>query len=204
MLTLMLRFEQMGSGGGATLNSGLGSQLFGGGGFGEPVSWDSPPPAAVTEPTVEKVAQPDLEDDDEFASGGSEDDYSYSEDEDAAKAADVDPPKSTDTSDPAVDALSSTLSHTDLTSNELPSKAQWTDLPSYIPMYLNTNFEYITPQPKATVPKAAVSDPKDAKDAMWAMEGYERSRDVDEVFERFMKRVAEEGEQCIRCDHPRP
>ena len=32
-----------------------------------------------------------------------------------------------------------------------------------------------------------------------AMEGYENSLDVDQVFERFVRRVSYEGEQCIRC-----
>ncbi|KAF5313550.1 hypothetical protein D9619_013745 [Psilocybe cf. subviscida] len=34
----------------------------------------------------------------------------------------------------------------------------------------------------------------------WAKEAYENSIDVDQVFERFMKRVGYEGEQCVQSD----
>jgi pre-rRNA-processing protein TSR4 len=81
----------------------------------------------------------------------------------------------------------------------------WKAAPSYPPLYLSTLGEYLPPQPKAKLPPGVqVTDPdhensrKDAKDISWAMEPYENSLDVDQVFERFAKRVGYEGEQCVR------
>lgn len=36
------------------------------------------------------------------------------------------------------------------------------------------------------------------KGTTWASETYENSLKVDQVFERFSKRVGAEGEQCVR------
>ncbi|KAJ7601089.1 programmed cell death protein 2 [Mycena floridula] len=65
--------------------------------------------------------------------------------------------------------------------------------------------KYLPAQPKAKLPAGAqVSDPdeepKGGKDVSWAFEPYENSLEVDHAFERFTKRVAFEGEQCVRAD----
>ena len=75
------------------------------------------------------------------------------------------------------------------------------------PQYLSTDTEFIPAPPKqngSTIVEdgAHGDDKKDAGEVeKWnaAMEGYENSLDVDQVFERFVKRVSYEGEQCIRC-----
>lgn len=77
----------------------------------------------------------------------------------------------------------------------------WTSAPAYPPLYLSTTSEYIPPPPKLKLPPGVtVEDPLDdeGKSGGWAPEGYENSMDLDHVFERFAKRVASEGEQCIR------
>lgn len=81
----------------------------------------------------------------------------------------------------------------------------WTAAPAYPPLYLSTMSEYIPPPPKTKLPAGVrvedqVDDEgKNGKDPSWALENYENSMDLDHVFERFVKRVSSEGEQCIRC-----
>ncbi|KIJ20783.1 hypothetical protein PAXINDRAFT_65908 [Paxillus involutus ATCC 200175] len=80
----------------------------------------------------------------------------------------------------------------------------WTATPSYPTMYLSTVSEYIPQSPKAKIPgNARIEDPaeddsKTGKEATWALEGYENSVEVDNVFDRFTKRVGHTGEQCFR------
>jgi len=82
-------------------------------------------------------------------------------------------------------------------------ESPWQNAPSYPPLYLSTVTEYLPPQPKPRLPKGVTvedlgdEDKKD-KDISWAKETYEDSLDVDEVFERFMKRAGYESEQCVR------
>ena len=80
--------------------------------------------------------------------------------------------------------------------------SQWKSVPRYPPMYMSTAAEYLPPAPKAR------GSPEDAlleeaaegktKDGGWGMEGYENSMNLDNVFERFTRRVGYQGEQCIR------
>ncbi|KAF8885017.1 programmed cell death protein 2 [Infundibulicybe gibba] len=90
------------------------------------------------------------------------------------------------------------------------SESAWKAAPLYPPLYLSTSSEYLPPQPKLKLPPGAqISDPleddnggkkgKD-KDISWASEAYENSLELDHVFERFMKRVDYEGEQCVRYE----
>ncbi|KAG5645715.1 hypothetical protein DXG03_005410 [Asterophora parasitica] len=87
-------------------------------------------------------------------------------------------------------------------------ESPWKAAPSYPPIYLSTVSEYLPPQSKAKLPPGAqVSDPLDDdskggkdKDISWASEAYEDSLEMDHVFERFTKRVAFEGEQCVRYE----
>ncbi|KAF5328161.1 hypothetical protein D9619_013450 [Psilocybe cf. subviscida] len=92
------------------------------------------------------------------------------------------------------------------------SDSAWTAAPSYPPLYLSTTSEYVPPEPKPKIPKDALVDAllddddkgKKGKGGdgieSWAKEAYENSMDVDQVFERFMKRVGYEGEQCVRYE----
>ncbi|KAF9221417.1 hypothetical protein BS17DRAFT_785351 [Gyrodon lividus] len=82
----------------------------------------------------------------------------------------------------------------------------WAATPSYPAMYLSTMSEYIPQPPKAKIPtNASIEDPpeddgKAGKEATWALEAYENSLEVDNVFDRFTKRVGYTGEQCFRYE----
>ncbi|KIK65701.1 hypothetical protein GYMLUDRAFT_39202 [Collybiopsis luxurians FD-317 M1] len=91
--------------------------------------------------------------------------------------------------------------------NTTLEESPWKAAPSYIPpLYLSTASEYLPPQPKPKIPPGTqISDPAadeggGGKDISWAFEPYENSLEVDQVFERFTKRVGYEGEQCIRYE----
>lgn len=81
-------------------------------------------------------------------------------------------------------------------------KSLWKSAPSYPPLYLSTASEYLPPLTKPKLPPGAqdilADDDKGGKDISWASEAYEDSLEMDHVFERFTKRVAYEGEQCVR------
>lgn len=130
------------------------------------------------------------EDNEDLASGGSEDDYNYEEENEGR-----------DGDDAEVGALTTALTNTsigiDSKSNDEPAR-DWGAAPSYPALYLNTVFEYISP-PKSDAEKKAKKDSgKTVGAEMWDLERYERAADVDEVFQKFASRVAEEGTQCIR------
>jgi pre-rRNA-processing protein TSR4 len=81
-------------------------------------------------------------------------------------------------------------------------ESPWKSAPAYSPLYLSTISEYLPPKPKHKVPPGAqiseLTAEEGGKDISWAFEPYESSLEVDQVFERFNKRVGYEGEQCIR------
>ncbi|KAH7890676.1 programmed cell death protein 2 [Phlebopus sp. FC_14] len=85
-------------------------------------------------------------------------------------------------------------------------ESAWAAAPSYPSVYLSTVSEYIPQPPTAKIPSSArVEDPaedggKMDKSATWALEAYENSLEVDNVFDRFTKRVGHTGEQCLRYD----
>ncbi|KAF5355302.1 hypothetical protein D9758_005987 [Tetrapyrgos nigripes] len=116
-------------------------------------------------------------------------------------------PKSEDTSAENVSDSESEASEqsllTAMASTTL-SDSIWRNGPSYPALYLSTTSEYIPPPPKAKVPtKDQVMDSAQdsgSGDMSWVSEAYENSLDVDNVFDRFSKRVGYEGEQCVRYD----
>lgn len=80
-------------------------------------------------------------------------------------------------------------------------ESPWKTAPEHPPFYLSTVSEYLPAQPKLKVPEGLTVDPTSEandKDISWAFEPYENSLEVDQVFERFTKRVGYEGQQCIR------
>jgi len=82
-------------------------------------------------------------------------------------------------------------------------ESPWKSAPFYRPLYLSTASEYLPSLPKPKIPAGAqIVDPdeegKGGKDISWTSEAYENSLNVDNVFERFTKRVGYEGEQCVR------
>ena len=80
----------------------------------------------------------------------------------------------------------------------------WAAAPSYSAVYLSTLSEYIPQPSKGKAPASArIEDPVEAdgkagKDSTWALETYENSVEIDNVFDRFTKRVEFTGEQCLR------
>ena len=116
------------------------------------------------------------------------------------------PPKKQPTEEPQNDADESDTEDELLTALAATSigESAWKSAPSYPPLYLSTESEYIPPPAKPKIPKGVQvedldDDDKKDKDISWAKETYEDSLEVDQVFERFMNRVKHEGEQCVRC-----
>jgi pre-rRNA-processing protein TSR4 len=109
-----------------------------------------------------------------------------------------------DPSDTESDSISSEKSLLTAMASATLGDSEWKSAPSYPPLYLSTASEYLPPQPKPKLPQGAhVTDPaeddgKGNKDMSWVSEAYEDSLEMDHVFERFMKRVGYEGEQCVR------
>ncbi|KAJ7257896.1 programmed cell death protein 2 [Mycena haematopus] len=109
-----------------------------------------------------------------------------------------------DTSDAESDVTSEELL-TALAATTL-EESPWRAAPSYPPIYLSTCSEYLPAQPKPKLPPGvqvvdSLDEPgKGGKDVSWIAEAYENSLDVDQVFERFTKRVGFEGDQCVRYD----
>jgi pre-rRNA-processing protein TSR4 len=78
---------------------------------------------------------------------------------------------------------------------------QPSSLPSHPPLYLDTVFEYIQPRAKTTskgFPLKTDSNDTSGEGEKWGVEGYEKMTGIDEVFERFVGRVENEPQQCIR------
>lgn len=86
------------------------------------------------------------------------------------------------------------------------SESVWKDAPSYPPLYLSTLSEYLPAKPKAVLPPGVqVMDPsedsgKGGKDTSWISESYENYLEIDQVFDKFSKRVEIEPEQCVRYE----
>jgi pre-rRNA-processing protein TSR4 len=100
-------------------------------------------------------------------------------------------------SDTSSDSLLTALAATTV------SESPWKAAPMFPPLYLSTASEYLPPPPKVKAPTTAEvldehDDGKKTKDTSWMSEAYEDSLEVDQVFERFTKRVGNEGEQCVR------
>lgn len=80
----------------------------------------------------------------------------------------------------------------------------WQAMPSYTPLYLSTMAEYLPPPPKQKLPAGVRMEDSIGDEGKpaggWAPEIYENSMDLDQIFERFAKRVSAEGEQCIRYE----
>lgn len=101
-------------------------------------------------------------------------------------------------SDDSQDSLITAMTSTRLTDSF------WAVAPFYPAVYLSTLSEYIPQLSKAKVPAGVkIEDPVEAdgkagKDATWVLETYENSLKTDDVFDRFTKRVAFTGEQCLR------
>jgi pre-rRNA-processing protein TSR4 len=76
----------------------------------------------------------------------------------------------------------------------------WKAASAYNPLYLSTTSEYLPPvaQPKLPAGVQVIHPDNDSKnDPIWS-EAYENSLKIDNVFERFVKRVSHESEQCLR------
>ncbi|KAG8959735.1 hypothetical protein FRC03_007552 [Tulasnella sp. 419] len=84
--------------------------------------------------------------------------------------------------------------------DDASDRSAWMSSPSYAPLYLSTSSEYIIPDPKKPPPKQSISaNEPSGVGGGWGVEGYENAKG-DEVFEKFAKRVANEGQQCVRYE----
>ncbi|KAJ8522708.1 hypothetical protein ONZ45_g710 [Pleurotus djamor] len=106
-----------------------------------------------------------------------------------------------DTSDASEESLLTALASTTL------EDSSWLSAPSYLPLYLSTTSEYLPPPPKPKLPSGVLvedgsSPPRGSKgkDEPWTSESYENSLDIDQVFDRFNKRVSYEAQQCVRYE----
>ncbi|KAJ2919519.1 hypothetical protein MD484_g913, partial [Candolleomyces efflorescens] len=100
-------------------------------------------------------------------------------------------------------SLVTAMASTSISDNESP----WKAAPSYPTLYLSTVAEYISAPPKFKLPPGTqILDPSEedgkagGKDVSWISEGYENSLDIDQVFDKFSKRVESEPEQCVRYE----
>jgi len=81
-----------------------------------------------------------------------------------------------------------------------------TAIPSHPPLYLDTVFEYIAPivnnNAAAGKRKKTTLDQQDSGSAgaenQWGTEAYEKTQGIDDVFARFVSRVENEPQQCVR------
>ncbi|KAF5383784.1 hypothetical protein D9615_003710 [Tricholomella constricta] len=143
-------------------------------GIGAQIFGDTPPPTISDEPQAAKEEQ-----------GGNKESSPYDDGDDASSS-----------EDELLTAMAS------VTVEESP----WKAAPFYPPIYLSTVSEYLPPnsKPKSSpgtqVTDSLGDDDKGGKDTFWATEAYEDSLEVDQVFERFTKRVGYEGEQCVRYE----
>jgi len=80
--------------------------------------------------------------------------------------------------------------------------SEWESAPSYTALYLSTMTEYLPPSHEVKLPSSAQIQANDEenKGGSWAFETYENSFKVDQVFERFTRRVGHEAKQCIRYE----
>ncbi|KAH8795892.1 programmed cell death protein 2 [Flagelloscypha sp. PMI_526] len=116
------------------------------------------------------------------------------------------PPPAEDESDSDSDAESDTSSLNLALESSSLTASSWSSCPTYPPLYLSTQVEYLptASDSKSKLPKGVEVqelDPESTEGgATWGPEAYENSLNVDQVFERFTKRVAAEGEQCVRYE----
>ncbi|KAF9511263.1 hypothetical protein BS47DRAFT_1373118 [Hydnum rufescens UP504] len=95
-----------------------------------------------------------------------------------------------------VSGIAAALLRTTLEASSPSPDRDWSSVPSHSPLYLDTVSEYIAP-PGATIPK--VNNPGVGQE-VWGGESYEPTKGIDEVFEKFVLRVGQEPQQCIRYD----
>lgn len=80
------------------------------------------------------------------------------------------------------------------------AESPWASVPSHPPLYLSTVSEYIPAHPSSSSQREESSTAITTSSSDGWSEVYENSMNLDQVFERFTKRVGYEGEQCVRYD----
>lgn len=125
------------------------------------------------------------EDDEDASADDASDDGTASEDEDAAAAA------------------TAALAELKLDDG---APRPWLSPSPYAPLYVKSVGEYLpasAPESDAKdIPDGDLPGGKEDKELKWAMEAYEQSLKLDGLFERFVKRVALEPQQGVRCVCP--
>jgi pre-rRNA-processing protein TSR4 len=99
-----------------------------------------------------------------------------------------------DTNPSTVSGIAAALLRTTLEASSPSPDRDWSSVPSYSPLYLDTVSEYIAP-PSATIPQV---NNRGVGQGVWGGESYEPTKGIDEVFEKFVLCVGQEPQQCIR------
>lgn len=74
----------------------------------------------------------------------------------------------------------------------------WDATPRFDPLYLSTVPEYLSSRSDPKLKAVQETEETEGGNASWSHEAYEDSMDLDDVFERFQRRVEQEPEQCLR------
>lgn len=96
---------------------------------------------------------------------------------------------------------------TQLQKSTLGPSVDWSKQPHYLPIYLETESEYLPPAPKTKpdqISKKAGPSGSDGGEA-WGKEIWEESQNVDDLFLRFTQRIEAAPKQCVRYElngHP--
>jgi pre-rRNA-processing protein TSR4 len=87
----------------------------------------------------------------------------------------------------------------ELERTSLGPSVDWSKQPSYEPIYLETESEYLPPAPKTKAAgKAVLDSSKGGSGDDWGGEMWEDSPNLDGIFVRFTMRLDARPSQCVR------
>ncbi|PVG04884.1 hypothetical protein CPB86DRAFT_692680 [Serendipita vermifera] len=93
---------------------------------------------------------------------------------------------------------------TKMSKANLGPSPDWSKSPSYRPIYLETESEYLPPPPKAATSSKAAANYSTGKSSGggedWGKEMWEESVNIDDIFARFATRVEARAKQCVRYE----
>lgn len=119
-----------------------------------------------------------------------------------AAPAKAEPTKPEEEEEDSDDSESSTESLVEALASTRISTSPWNTAPSYPAYYLSTTSEYAPSAKETEAVENVTQTPSTGTGTgdSWTTEAYENSINVDQVFERFTRRVGWEGEQCVRYE----
>lgn len=88
----------------------------------------------------------------------------------------------------------------DMEKTSFGPSVDWSTLPQYKPIYLETESEHLPPpaKPKTSDKNVVVTTGKGSGGDEWGKEMWEESQNVDDIFVRFTARVGVHPKQCVR------